>query len=67
MPLLRDLAGLAAILTGIALVVAAMIAAGWWALVFIGGSALVCGGLAMVIHRVPEQVDEDVADPSERS
>lgn len=64
MPLLRDLAGLVAILLGITLVIAAMIAAGWWALVFLGGAALVCGGLGMVIHRVPEQDDgEDVTSP----
>jgi len=60
----RELAGALAILVGGVMVVAAMIASGWWALVFLGGSAMVCGGLGMAIRRSPERGDdEDVASP----
>lgn len=60
--LVRELAGLLAILVGAVLVVAALVASGVWALAFVGGSMLVCGGLGMVFTRVPEE-DDDAGRP----
>ena len=54
---LRELVGVLAILAGVILVGAALIASGWWALAFLGGSALTLLGLGAVVHRVPEDGD----------
>jgi predicted phage tail protein len=65
--LVRELAGLLVIMLGVTLVVAALIASGWWSLAFLGGSMLVCGGVAMVLRRVPEQDDEAGQPPASLS
>lgn len=60
--LLRELAGLAAILAGVVLVICALVAAGWWALAFLAGTALVCLGVGAVMHRVPVEGESGQAD-----
>lgn len=57
----REIAGLFAIVVGTALVVAAMIASGLWALAFLGGSAMLCGGVGMTFIRSPEPREGEVA------